>query len=83
MRGVRIAFLARDRGGVDDTAVTAFDHVRCNRLAAVEDTVQIDIDHLAPFRRIGVDNGCIGTGDPGICDQDVDAAHLGRRACCC
>jgi 3-oxoacyl-[acyl-carrier protein] reductase len=76
--GGRVALLAGDRGDVDDPAVALLDHQRHDRAAAVEDRVEVDLDHLAP--RVGrvLPQRMVGPGDAGIGDQDVDPAE--RRA---
>ena len=47
--GVRVAFLAGDGRDRDDAAVVLLDHRRHDRPAAVEDAVQVDLDHLLPL----------------------------------
>ena len=75
MRGVRIAFLAGDRGDVDDAAVTFLEHRGHDRLAADEGAVEVDTQHLAPFLQVGLPHRLVDPGDPGIVDQDIDLAE--------
>src|SRR6476469_1053255 len=79
MRRVRIAFLAGDRGDVDDAAVILLDHAPHDCLATNEGTVEIDAQHLAPFVEIGLPYRLVDTGDAGIVDQDVDLAECFQR----
>jgi hypothetical protein len=46
--GIGIAFLARDRGQIDDAPVTTRQHMRRNRPVAVEQTVDVDVEHPLP-----------------------------------
>ena len=79
MRGVGVAFLAGDRGDVDDAAVFLFEHRRHHRLAADEGPVEIDAQHLAPFLEVGFPHRLVDAGDAGIVDEDVDLAERLQR----
>ena len=79
MRGVRVAFLAGDRGDVDDAAVFLLQHRGHHRLAADEGTVEIDAQHLAPFLEVGFPHRLVDAGDAGIVDEDVDLAERLQR----
>src|SRR3984893_17968795 len=79
MRGVGVAFLAGDRGDVDDAAVILFDHRRHDRLAADEGSVEIDAQYLAPFLEVGFPYRLVDAGDAGIVDEYVDPAERGQR----
>ena len=79
MRGIGVAFLAGDRGDVDDAPVVLRDHQRHHGARADERPVEIDAHHLAPFLHVRLPGLGIGSGDAGIVDEDVDAAErLGR-----
>ena len=75
VRRVRVAFLAGDRGDVDDAAVVLLDHRGHDRLAADEGAVEIDAQHLAPFLEIGFPHRLVDAGDAGIVDENVDLAE--------
>src|SRR6266851_8771477 len=75
MRGVGIAFLASDRGDVDDAAVVPFHHVMHDRLAADEGSVEIDAQDLAPFLEVGFPYRLVDPGDAGVVDENVDLAE--------
>ena len=79
MRGVGVAFLAGDRGDVDDAAVFLREHRRHHRLAADEGAVEIDAQHLAPFVEVGFPHRLVDAGDAGIVDEDVDLAERLQR----
>src|SRR5712675_42670 len=80
MRGVGVAFLAGDRGDVDDAAVILPDHVRDDRLAADERPVEIDAQDLAPLIELGLPYRPVDAGNAGIVDENVDLAErLERR----
>src|SRR6478609_3276424 len=76
---VRIAFLAGDRGDVDDAAVILLDHARYDCLATNEGTVEIDAQHLAPLVEVGLPYRLVDAGDAGIVDQNVDLAERFQR----
>src|SRR6218665_909805 len=79
--GVWIAFLASDRGNVDDTAVVAGQHVRNDRAVAMEQPVQVHVDHLSPLLdRIRCQRHSRAR-DSGAGDQHVDAAA--QMSCRC
>src|SRR6202790_787101 len=71
MRRVGVAFLAGDRGDVDDAAVILLDHRRHDRLAADEGPVKIDAQNLAPFLEVGFPYRLVDSGDAGIVDENV------------
>src|SRR5712692_8412386 len=75
MRRVGVAFLAGDRGDVDDAAVILLDHRRHDRLAADEGPVEIDAQNLAPFIEVGFPYRLVDPGDAGIVDENVDSAE--------
>jgi hypothetical protein len=75
MRCIRIAFLAGNRGDVDDTAITLLEHRRHYRLAADEGAIEIDVQHLAPFLEIRLPHRLVDAGNTGIVDEDVDLAE--------
>src|SRR6218665_235148 len=76
-----IAFLASDRGNVDDTAVVAGQHVRNDRAVAMEQPVQVHVDHLSPLLdRIRCQRHSRAR-DSGAGDQHVDAAA--QMSCRC
>src|SRR5580693_6418895 len=79
MRGVGVAFLAGDRGDVDDAAVFLGEHRRHDRLAADEGAVEIDAQHLAPLLEIGLPYRLVDAGDTGIVDEDIDLAERLQR----
>src|ERR1700731_447779 len=79
MRGIGIAFLAGNRGDVDDAAVFLLDHRGHDRLAADEGAVEIDAQHLAPFLEVGLPHRLVDAGDAGIVDEDVDLAERLQR----
>src|SRR5258708_27281324 len=79
MRGVRIAFLAGDRGDVDDAAVFLREHRRHHGLAADEGPVEIDAQYLAPFVEVGLPYRLVNAGDAGIVDQNVDLTERLQR----
>src|SRR3546814_9309259 len=47
-RRIGVAFLAGDRGDIDDAAIALMLHRRHHGTAAVEHVGQVDIDHLLP-----------------------------------
>ena len=47
-RRVRVALLAGDRRDVDDAPVAVLQHVRHDGAVAVEEAVDVDVDHLPP-----------------------------------
>jgi hypothetical protein len=74
---VRVAFLAGDRGDVDDAAVTARLHAGGDRAVGVERAVEVDVDHPAPLlHRIGVHREVLAR-DAGAVDQDGNGAQFG------
>src|SRR5471030_2669063 len=79
MRRVGVAFLAGDRGYVDDAAVFLFDHRGHDRLAADERPVEIDAQHLAPFVEVGFPYRLVDPGDAGIVDENIDLAERPKR----
>src|SRR5258706_2033574 len=79
MRRVRVAFLAGDRGDVDDAAVILLDHRRHDRLAADEGPVEVDAQSLAPFLEVGFPYRLVDSGDAGIVDENVDLAERFER----
>src|SRR6202035_2878544 len=79
MRGVGVAFLAGDRGDVDDAAVFLLDHRWHDRLAADEGPVEIDAQDLAPFLEVGFPYRLVDSGDAGIVDENVDLAECSER----
>src|SRR5450631_264181 len=82
MRRVGVAFLAGDRGDVDDAAVILLDHRRHDRLAADEGPVEIDAQNLAPFLEVGFPYRLVDSGDAGIVDENVDFAERCERSVC-
>src|SRR5216684_521397 len=79
VRSVGVAFLASDRGDVDDAAVVPFHHVRHDRLAADEGPVEIDAQDLAPFLEVGFPYRLVDPGDAGVVDENVDLAESLER----
>src|SRR5580693_4576075 len=75
MRRVRVAFLAGDRGDVDDAAVVLLDHRGHDRLAADEGPVEIDAQYLAPLVEVGLPYRLVDPGDAGVVDENVDLAE--------
>src|SRR4029079_14417396 len=76
--GVRIAFLAGDRGDIGDAAVILLDHPRNQRLAAIELAGEVDADDAVPLldRNLpGLENGA---GNAGIVDENIDAPEGGQ-----
>src|ERR1700730_17336861 len=83
MRRVGVAFLAGDRGDVDDAAVILLDHRRHDRLAADEGPVEIDAQNLAPFLEVGFPYRLVDPGDAGIVDENVYFAERCERSVFC
>ncbi len=79
MRGVRIAFLAGDRGDVHDAPVLLLEHRGHDRLADDEGAVEVDAQHLVPLGEVGLPHRLVDAGDAGIVDEDVDLAEGGER----
>ena len=77
---VRVAFLAGDRGDVDDAAVLRLHHVRRDGAAAEELAGEVDAQHALPFLDRVVDGRHVLAGDAGVVDQHVDLAELCERA---
>src|SRR5260370_16644441 len=75
MRRVGVAFLAGDRGDLNDAAVILLDHRRHDRLAADEGPVEIDAQNLVPFLEVGFPYRLVDSGDAGIVDENVDSAE--------
>ena len=73
---VRIALLAGDRGDVDDASVALGDHGRNHGFAAVEDAVEIKVDHPSPVLDRIVGNRRVRAGNTGVVDENVDPAGL-------
>ncbi|PAV66636.1 hypothetical protein WR25_23081 [Diploscapter pachys] len=70
--GVRVALLARDGRHVDDPAIAVGDEMRHHRAAAIEQAVQVDVDHAQPaVDRILIDRGGRAR-DPRRADEDID-----------
>ena len=78
VRGVRVAFLAGDRGDVDDPAVAARDHVRDHGAAGEEAAGQVDVDDAPPDVGIELPGQAVAAGDAGVVDQDVDPSVVRR-----
>src|SRR6267142_1592950 len=74
---VGIAFLAGDRGDVDDAAVAGLHHVRYHGAAAEKRAIEVDIDDALPLAHRIVDDRHARAGDTGVIDQHVDASELG------
>src|SRR5260370_25959471 len=79
LRGAGGAFLAGDRGDVDDAAVILPDHVRHDRLAADERSVEIDAQDLAPLIELGFPYRPVDARNAGIVDENVDLAERLER----
>ena len=62
-------------GDVDDGALALFLQLRGERLAATHHAHDVDVDDPFPVGDGGVFDGACG-GDPGVVDDDVDAAPL-------
>ena len=71
---VRIPFFSRDRRNVDDASIPPFEHVRNHLPAAVEHTIQIDVDDPPPLANGVFPSRHGGPCDPGVVAQDVAAA---------
>src|ERR1700687_4349446 len=82
MRRVGVAFLAGDRGNVDDAAVILLDHRRHDRPAADEGPVEIDPQNLAPFLEVGFPFRLVDAGDAGIVDENVYFVERCERSVC-
>src|SRR3954453_11827453 len=80
MCGIWVAFLAGDRGDVDDASVVLLDHRRHDRLAADEGSVEIDAQHFAPFLDIGFPHRLVDAGNSGVVDENVDLAERLERS---
>src|SRR4051794_11334502 len=70
---VRIAFLARDRGDIDDAAKAGVDHDGDDGFAAQEDAGEVDIHNLLPLVYTQLPDWGRASGDAGVVDQGVDA----------
>ena len=69
--------LAVGRRGVDDRAPSRAEQRGDPVLAAQEDPLQVDVDHLLPDRLVGIDRGAVGVGeDPRVVEQHVEAPGL-------
>src|SRR5882724_11414064 len=79
VRRVGVAFLAGDRGDVDDASVILLDHRWYDRLATDEGPVEIDAQDLAPFLEVGFPHRLVDSGDTGVVDEDVDLAECRQR----
>ena len=73
--GVGVAFLAGDRGDVDDAPVVLRDHAGHDRARADEGAVEVDAHHLAPFLDLGLPGLGVDAGDAGVVDEDIDASE--------
>src|SRR5918993_5846115 len=74
-RGIRITLLAGDGGHIDDSAVAACKHRRHHCAVAIEQPVQVHIDHLTPgINGIFRDRG-VRPRNTGARYEDVDAAE--------
>ena len=80
MRRVRVAFLAGDRGDVDDPAVLVLDHVRHDGAADQVGRDQVDLDDAAPDVGRQLPGRAVAAGDAGVVDEDVDLLGRRRRA---
>jgi hypothetical protein len=78
-----IAFLAGDGSDVNDPSVVVVQHPAYNRTVAVEETVDVDVEDLAPgFGRLVP--GCRSrSSDASAAHQDVNLTKVrsGRLAC--
>ena len=77
---MRQRLLAGGRAEHDDPAAAPFDHRRQRRLAAQEDRVEIDRQHLLPLGQREVPQVLGRAGDTDHRRKDVDVAVLGERA---
>src|SRR6185436_11705343 len=68
---VGIAFLAGDRGDVDDAAVLRLHHLRRDGAAAQELAGEVDAQHALPFLDGVVDGRHVLAGDAGVVHQHV------------
>ncbi len=73
---VGIAFLAGDRGDVDDAAVSRLDHVRRDRAAAQELAGEIDSEDPVPLLDRIVHRGDVLPGDARVVHQNVNLAQI-------
>ena len=64
-----------------DAAAPRLDHCRQHRLAAEERRFQVDVDDSVPCRLAHVLDECLAN-DPGVVDEDVDAAEAAQRLRC-
>src|SRR5207249_2599172 len=78
---VRVAFLPRDRGDVDDAPVLALHHLRGEGAAAQELAGEVDLEHALPFLDGIVRGGNVQARDAGVVDEHVDPAEVGERLC--
>ena len=78
--GVRVAFLAGDRGDVDDAAGAGVDHDRDDGLAAEEYAGQVDVHDLLPLVDAQLPDRRGAAGDAGVVDQRVDASPAVKAA---
>src|SRR5207237_2054954 len=76
---IGVAFLAGDRGDVDDTAVARLYHVRRHGTTAEELAGQVYTQHALPFLDRIEHRRHVLAGDAGVVHQHVDLAELLQR----
>ena len=70
-----VAVETDDEVDVDDPAVAGLDHVRQHPCGQMEDARQVRLDDGIPFVRRHLRQRAVA-GDPGVVDEDVDAAEM-------
>jgi len=76
--GVRIAFLAGDRGNVHDAPVILLEHDGNDCTIAEEHAVDVHFHDLPPRVYGIIPHRLVGAGDPGRAYERIDAAQRGR-----
>ena len=79
VRRIRIPLLARNRRDIHNPPIPRPQHLRHHLVTAVKRSVQIDVHHPLPLRRIRLPHCRIRPRDPRIIYQDINLPHLRHR----